>query len=1799
MQDDAGRPGAPHQQQQQQQQQQEAPASSSFSTSSLSSKAVIASAAAAATARPTPAASLAPLAAAAAAPALETVVAAPSSLSSGLADESGTQVAGLAINTHSDDARPALMTRPTTSMSVDAATVSDVHGAGSTSTSTSTSSASPSRPGKRHAPLSVISSNANANADNNDAADDDVSASARATGSSAQVAGPSPHQPQQHQPSQQAVERGHQPATEADQCSPSERPQQSQFVASTAIPTLTPSANTTTTTTTTTTNNSSAITSTSNPSTGSSSSSSSSSSGERSPVRRRGIKPRSNTYSGNPISFFDGATASASAAAAASATPSVAAAAHAVTDIDTVPLSPQVMGSPRMESQHAAAAAAAAASYAHQRELLLRPLESMELMTPAAAAGTSANIPPGAVAAAAAAAAAAPAVVTAAAAASTPAATSSTQFVDQIVRQYHPGANDSPPISGLNNGMLTAFSGGNGSILSLTSSSSSQTPTNYASPVATAKQLPSLSSPTMRSVSPTSRFSSKRISLPTMPTISTEQPAPSSSFDQHQTTPAQQPPSSAPRSLHSASASSQSLQLPGSYANSNLSFSSASLSSMSSASTGSINSLFSEMDGPASSQYHQSLDPVPESETPAPPRFGATLFASDRMSPSGGNMSPAPSPAFSDEERSWRRKQLLGRSEPSLPSLQLDAPPKASTRPSSSSNTGVGAGLRGASAPGFASPSPRSAVEVESSLSFFPFDGLTPGAAIRPAAKGAPAMGGVTSGISASNSNLSTLGRRSMPGHGRQASITSISSDSPPRRSSGDSGSSAALDEEEGGSFRGRSHSIENRRRLRRPSEGEDTELGSPRARSLSPVRRLDVDAGLSLFGTTFPKVKLHLEKQLGQFIVTTEHRSQALAQTMEESASPALSRSGSLSNLSPYGPSPLTRSATAAGTVTAPSAIGTAVPPLTSSTLINNLLGMTGRATPPPPASAPATTQSVPMIGVVAGSPVSAGTPTGSTSRSELNVFVPATSPLAYSSASQQPLVSPRLALGRSSRDDSSRPESPLPTTSSSQIHHFHDGTSPIASTGSIPALADNSTASLNSPVTLRRRSITPTATRRMSVEDRRSETRLLQCLTAFATDLLAISTENRLNGYVLRPFLSKLHGFLESIAGRFPLVLRSARELLYICSRPARLIECLEFDPEAYYRSLASPEQARRTIDLEAFDPAKYVSSRMMLRLERFGTQIAALEQMPDYATGRYSKEIDTLEQQRDAMMARLNILRSQSGLNMRENPLARRFPLGDNPLAGVRPPSPSRGLATNIEQHSASFKPHLRSSAAASLGQGYSNEPAPASFLFRQSESILQFAKSGLLAGLQEEGSLGEGEDESTPFSSATSSRSSIANTTAAQAATATFAASRSNSFKLSAAVSDFSSAAPSEIPLGRRLLPPRVPRKSDFDYLKLISKGAYGSVLLARHKETHELFAIKALKKREMILRNQVENVLAERDILAVANNPFVVSMFASFQSKNHLYLVMEFVQGGDCATLLKALGAFSEEMARTYVSETVLAVEYLHTNGIIHRDLKPDNLLLTENGHIKLTDFGLSQIGLVNRTATLYERSLSMERGHSRQTSEGANMSFDSSFSSDMAETALPPHVPASGGATTTTGSSAHAQSQHRAAPCVGTPDYMAPEIILGSAIGPEVDWWALGVMTFEFLTGVPPFRGNSVEELFRDTLKAEIDADELSECSPAAQEFISRLLAYNPTDRLGHNGADEVKSTAFFELLDWDSLLMQRVEFVPVLDSEDDTKYFDSTVLDFSFVVASPPLLNVHGDRRFACIQCVCSIWFC
>ncbi|KAK2181191.1 hypothetical protein NP493_407g03038 [Ridgeia piscesae] len=318
--------------------------------------------------------------------------------------------------------------------------------------------------------------------------------------------------------------------------------------------------------------------------------------------------------------------------------------------------------------------------------------------------------------------------------------------------------------------------------------------------------------------------------------------------------------------------------------------------------------------------------------------------------------------------------------------------------------------------------------------------------------------------------------------------------------------------------------------------------------------------------------------------------------------------------------------------------------------------------------------------------------------------------------------------------------------------------------------------------------------------------------------------------------------------------------------------------------------------------------------------------------------------------------------------------------------------------------------------------------------------------------------------------------------------------------------------------QKLLQAKPPCEDDFETIKLVSNGAYGAVYLVRHKETRQRFALKKLLKHNLVLRNQVEQVFAERDILTFTDNPFVVSLYCSFETKKHLCMVMEYVEGGDCATLLKNIaGPLSLDLARMYFAETVLALEYLHSYGIVHRDLKPDNLLITSMGHIKLTDFGLSKMGLMNLTTNMYEGAIDKD------------------------------------------------SKQFRDKQVFGTPEYIAPEVILRQGYGKMVDWWSMGIILYEFLVGCVPFFGDTPEELFSQVINDEIEWPEEEFAPPDdAKDIILQLLQQNPMDRLGLGGAHEVKEHEFFAGVDWNGVLRQKAEFVPELENEEDTSYFDS-----------------------------------
>ncbi|CAJ0922758.1 unnamed protein product, partial [Ranitomeya imitator] len=215
---------------------------------------------------------------------------------------------------------------------------------------------------------------------------------------------------------------------------------------------------------------------------------------------------------------------------------------------------------------------------------------------------------------------------------------------------------------------------------------------------------------------------------------------------------------------------------------------------------------------------------------------------------------------------------------------------------------------------------------------------------------------------------------------------------------------------------------------------------------------------------------------------------------------------------------------------------------------------------------------------------------------------------------------------------------------------------------------------------------------------------------------------------------------------------------------------------------------------------------------------------------------------------------------------------------------------------------------------------------------------------------------------------------------------------------------------------------------------------GSVHLVRHKDSQQIFAMKKIAKRDLDIPQKVEWAYLERDIQIFADCPFVVPMLCSFPTRSHLCMVLEYVGGGDCGTLLTTRGHLSVPLARMYFAEALLGVEYLHSYGVVHRDLKPDNLMITPAGHIKVTDFGLSKVGLMIPKTNNFKES-----------------------AEDIAR-------------------------EYQDRELCGTPCYIAPEVIRKEGYGRPVDWWAMGIILHEFLLGSIPFDGDTVTELYKMVL---------------------------------------------------------------------------------------------------------------
>ncbi|KAF5752395.1 serine/threonine-protein kinase 38-like isoform X1 [Tripterygium wilfordii] len=330
--------------------------------------------------------------------------------------------------------------------------------------------------------------------------------------------------------------------------------------------------------------------------------------------------------------------------------------------------------------------------------------------------------------------------------------------------------------------------------------------------------------------------------------------------------------------------------------------------------------------------------------------------------------------------------------------------------------------------------------------------------------------------------------------------------------------------------------------------------------------------------------------------------------------------------------------------------------------------------------------------------------------------------------------------------------------------------------------------------------------------------------------------------------------------------------------------------------------------------------------------------------------------------------------------------------------------------------------------------------------------------------------------------------------------------------------------------------------DFEPLTMIGKGAFGEVRVCREKATGHAYAMKKLKKSEMLRRGQVEHVKAERNLLAEVDSNCIVKLYCSFQDEEYLYLIMEYLPGGDMMTLLMRKDILTEDEARFYVGETVLAIESIHKHNYIHRDIKPDNLLLDRNGHMKLSDFGLCK---PLDCSNLQEKDFSTAKNLSGALQSDGRPAAPRRTQQEQLQ---------------------HWQRNRRmlAYSTVGTPDYIAPEVLLKKGYGMECDWWSLGAIMYEMLVGYPPFYSDVPMSTCRKIVnwRTHLKFPEEAKLSPEAKDLISKLLC-NVEQRLGTKGADEIKVHPWFKGIEWGKLYQIKAAFIPEVNEELDTQNFE------------------------------------
>uniref|UniRef100_A0AAX7T004 non-specific serine/threonine protein kinase n=1 Tax=Astatotilapia calliptera TaxID=8154 RepID=A0AAX7T004_ASTCA len=310
--------------------------------------------------------------------------------------------------------------------------------------------------------------------------------------------------------------------------------------------------------------------------------------------------------------------------------------------------------------------------------------------------------------------------------------------------------------------------------------------------------------------------------------------------------------------------------------------------------------------------------------------------------------------------------------------------------------------------------------------------------------------------------------------------------------------------------------------------------------------------------------------------------------------------------------------------------------------------------------------------------------------------------------------------------------------------------------------------------------------------------------------------------------------------------------------------------------------------------------------------------------------------------------------------------------------------------------------------------------------------------------------------------------------------------------------------------------------DFDYLKLLGKGTFGKVILVREKASGKYYAMKILKKEVIIAKDEVAHTLTESRVLKNTRHPFLTSLKYSFQTKDRLCFVMEYVNGGELFFHLSRERVFSEERTRFYGAEIVSALDYLHSAKIVYRDLKLENLMLDKDGHIKITDFGLCKEGITD-AATM------------------------KTF--------------------------------------CGTPEYLAPEVLEDNDYGRAVDWWGLGVVTYEMMCGRLPFYNQDHEKLFELILMEDIKFPRT--LSADAKSLLSGLLFKDPNKRLGGgpDDAKEIMRHSFFSGIDWQDVYDKKLvpPFKPQVTSETDTRYFDEEFTAQTITITPPEKFDEDG----------------